>query len=53
MSNLAEQEEFQKALDRCELFCEECGDCLKCYGEDRCSKSNNGKHSWPKEPCGA
>lgn len=29
-----------------EDFCEECGDCLVCYGEDRCQVSEDGKHSW-------
>ena len=29
----------------CGDFCEACGDCLKCYAEDECHKSEDGQHS--------
>jgi hypothetical protein len=29
------------------LFCEACGDCLDCYGEDPCTISADGKHVEP------
>jgi hypothetical protein len=29
-------------------FCEDCGDCLVCYGEDECSVSDDGKHVEPR-----
>lgn len=34
-------------------FCEACGDCLACYGEDRCDASEDGKHVWVKHEEGA
>lgn len=27
-----------------ERFCEYCGDCMYCYGDDYCANSPNGKH---------
>lgn len=32
-------------------FCERCGDCLHCYGEEYCYNGgfNNGEHLWPQE----
>ena len=27
-------------------FCDNCGDCLYCYGDEECTCSNNGKHHW-------
>jgi hypothetical protein len=32
---------------RCGVFCERCGDCLACYGDDPCY--DDGPHSWPAE----
>ncbi len=29
-----------------EDFCDACGDCLHCYGEDLCQHSEDGKHTW-------
>ena len=29
----------------CTRYCEQCGDCLDCYGEDACEHSEDGKHS--------
>jgi hypothetical protein len=29
-------------------YCEQCGDCVVCYAEDRCSESSDGKHSEPR-----
>jgi len=28
-----------------EAFCDACGDCLACYGDEECSRSE-GKHRW-------
>lgn len=40
--------ERYKSLDGCDgPFCEECGDCLICYAEDRCLVSADGQHEWP------
>jgi protein gp37 len=30
-----------------EHYCEQCGDCLACYGGDRCYESSDGKHAYP------
>ena len=31
----------------CEVdFCDTCGDCLSCYGEDPCTGNKNGEHMW-------
>lgn len=27
-------------------FCEDCGDCLACYGDEPCSFSDSGRHRW-------
>ena len=27
-------------------FCDTCGDCLYCYGEDRCYLNADGEHMW-------
>lgn len=27
-------------------FCDTCGDCLSCYGDDPCVLSEGGKHLW-------
>lgn len=29
------------------IFCEACGDCIYCYGEDRCYKTEDGEHVLP------
>lgn len=29
-----------------EAFCDTCGECLACHGEERCQMSENGKHLW-------
>ena len=29
-------------------FCDECGDCLHCYGSVDCSVSEDGEHFWVK-----
>ncbi len=29
----------------CDTYCEACGDCLDCYGEDSCY--DGGGHTWP------
>lgn len=31
----------------CKEYCEHCGDCLSCYGDEPCSRSSDGKHSKP------
>jgi len=31
-----------------EDFCDACGDCLGCYGEDECMYSRDGSHMWVK-----
>lgn len=28
-------------------YCQNCGECLYCYGEDRCYESSDGKHAYP------
>lgn len=39
-----------------EDFCELCGDCLRCFGEDPCLENTggdgNGEHAWPEEEIG-
>jgi hypothetical protein len=35
------------AIPKCgEDFCDACGDCLHCYGEDECLSSGYGCHFW-------
>lgn len=34
------------------VFCEQCGDCLRCYGEDACPFSVDGTHTPPKPEAG-
>ena len=29
-----------------EDFCDQCGDCLHCYGSDWCPDTEDHKHSW-------
>ena len=29
-----------------EDFCDSCGDCLHCYGDDTCYSNEDGKHFW-------
>jgi len=29
-------------------FCDSCGDCLVCYGEDECLSNSDRKHMWVK-----
>ena len=31
-----------------EDFCDSCGDCLSCYGDDRCTGTKDGTHFWVK-----
>ena len=31
-------------------FCEDCGDCVECYGEDPCLVSSDGKHTYVPDP---
>lgn len=33
--------------DSCTVFCDACGDCLDCYGEDPCYLTADGKHIAP------
>jgi hypothetical protein len=30
--------------DECDIFCEYCGDCQRCYGNDPCYRSPTGHH---------
>ena len=48
-----EQEDGSFAVADCKPscgvdFCDACGDCLACYGEDKCSMSGDGCHIWVK-----
>jgi len=37
----------ENAIPVCNVdFCDTCGDCLACYGEDECMESESGKHFW-------
>lgn len=29
-------------------FCDSCGDCLHCFGEDECFENTSGIHRWVK-----
>lgn len=29
-----------------EDFCDQCGDCLDCYGDDECPENDWGPHRW-------
>lgn len=31
------------------LYCEACGDCIICFGEDPCFFSENGLHTLPED----
>ena len=33
-----------------EDFCERCGDCLSCYGDECCVLNDDGPHLWFIEP---
>lgn len=35
-----------EADPQCGDFCDKCGDCLRCYGEDPCAASPDGEHRW-------
>lgn len=35
--------------DSCIVFCEECGDCLDCHGEDPCYFTDDGEHVPPAD----
>ena len=38
------------AEPRCgEDFCDECGDCLHCFGGDKCAYTKDGFHVWIME----
>lgn len=40
----------EEGVPKCdEDFCDSCGDCLACYGEDICNLSESGKHIWVRE----
>ena len=30
----------------CKNFCDSCGDCLHCYGGDKCVENEDGQHFW-------
>lgn len=34
---------------QCGPYCEDCGDCLTCYGGDACGGIPGRPHIWPKE----
>ena len=34
---------------KCDEFCEQCGDCLYCYGEDNCAFGGNHSLAFPEE----
>jgi len=33
----------------CEDYCDCCGDCLSCNGEDPCQYTDDGEHMWVEE----
>lgn len=36
-----------EAIPQCgKDFCDSCGDCLHCYGEDKCIENKDGHHLW-------
>ena len=37
----------EEAIPKCGVdFCDSCGDCLSCYGNDECQTSESGEHFW-------